>query len=99
MKIRLFHAFALPLFTTALCTGAASAEIVFDNFNVNEGHFGFSPTFSTTSIGEDPGSSADRATFPDAVEGPGHQAITLVHDATATALRIRHLSGGPPYTS
>jgi hypothetical protein len=77
---------------------AFGAAIIFDNFNVDEGHFGFAPNFSGTTVGEDPTSTADMVT-EGSLEGAGNQRLHLVHDATATALRVRHLSGGPPYNS
>lgn len=79
---------------------AASAAIIFDDFNVDEGHFGFAPSFSATSVGEDASSTADRITTDNPFEGEGHQKLVLVDDpSVTTALRIRHLSGGPPYNS
>lgn len=77
----------------------ASASIVFDDFNTNEGHFGYAPNFSGVTVGEDAASAADRVATDNPFEGAGHQKLTLVHDATATALRLRHLSGGPAYNS
>ena len=79
-------------------TSVQAAPIIFDNFNVDEGHFGYAPSFSGTSVGEDPTSTADRDTTV-AFEGAASQKLVLVHDATTTPLRIRHISGGPPYTS
>lgn len=77
----------------------ATAAITFDDFNTDEGHFGYVPSFSTTSVGEDATSTADRITTDSPFEGAGHQQLTLVHDMSTTALRIRHLSGGPAYNS
>ena len=75
------------------------ASIIFDNFNVDEGHFGFDPNFSSTSVGDDDASIADYMTTGGPFEGAGYQQLTLIHDAGTTPLRIRHLSGGPPYNS
>jgi hypothetical protein len=86
----------------AVCLAAsapARASIIFDNFNIDEGHFGFAPSFSTQSVGENANSTADRVTTDSPFEGAGQQKLVLQHDGTATALRIRHLSGGPPYNS
>jgi hypothetical protein len=79
---------------------AASAAIIFDNFNVDQGHFGYDPNFSSTSVGDDAACVATRITS-DSLDpfGIGSQQLTLVHDVSATALRIRHVSGGPPYDS
>ena len=74
-------------------------SVIFDNFNVDEGHFGYAVTFSGTTVGEDATSTADRVTTDSPFEGEGHQKLVLVHDATTTAFRLRHVSGGPPYTS
>jgi hypothetical protein len=89
----------LAVAIVAKLSGAAAASIVFDDFNVNEGHFGYAPNFSNTSVGEDATSTADRITTDTPLEGLGHQRLTFIHDATTTPLRIRHLSGGPPYDS
>ena len=62
--------------------GAAFGAIVFDNFNVDEGHFGFAPDFSGTTVGEDPTSTADQVTAGGSLEGSGHQLLHLVHDDT-----------------
>ena len=72
---------------------SASAAIIFDDFNVNEGHFNLAPNFSGTSVGESSTSTADRVTTEGPLEGAGHQKLVLVHDGTATNMRIRHLSG------
>jgi hypothetical protein len=75
-------------------TRGASASILFDNFNVDEGHFASSITASGTTVGEDASSTIDRVETDGPFEGLGHQQLVLVHDATATAFRLRHLSGG-----
>ncbi len=81
-----------------VCAQAASAAIVFDDFNVNQGHFGYDPNFSSTSVGDDAASTAVRVTTESLDPfGTGSQLLTLIHDGSTTALRIRHLSGGPPY--
>lgn len=100
MKNQNFYIASITLVSLVVMTNLkASAAIVFDDFNVTEGHFGYAPSFSATSVGEDATSTADRITTDSPFEGIGHQQLTLVHDATATALRIRHLSGGPAYNS
>jgi hypothetical protein len=90
-------AWVLP---TAILSGSilaisnAPASIIFDDFNVNEGHFAGAVDASGTTVGEDAAlSSIDRVTT-NSLEGPGNQLLHLVHDATATAYRVRHLSGG-----
>ena len=72
---------------------AIGAPIIFDDFNTNEGHFNVAPNFSGTSVGEASTSTADRVETDSPLEGLGHQKLVLVHDGTATNLRIRHLSG------
>lgn len=92
----------VPVTTAAfvLFAQAASASIVFDDFNTDEGHFGYAPSFASQSVGEDAASDAVRVTT-DSLDpfGVGSQKLTLIHDGTATPLRIRHLSGGPAYNS
>lgn len=78
----------------AIGLSTANAAIIFDNFNVDEGHFGLAPTFSGTSVGEAASSTADRVTTDSPLEGAGHQKLVLNSDGSATLLRIRHLSGG-----
>ena len=79
----------------ALAIGAGSiasaAPIIFDDFNTGEGHFNVAPNFSGTSVGELATSTADHNPAG-GVEG-GSQDLVLVHDGSATNLRIRHLSG------
>lgn len=72
---------------------AASGAIIFDDFNLNEGHFNLHPGYAGQSTGEDPSSTADRV-LTTSIEGDASQLLHLVHDATTDALRIRHLSGG-----
>ena len=72
----------------------ASASIIFDNFNVDEGHFTSAIDASGTTVGEDATSTIDRVETDGPFEGIGHQQLVLVHDATTTAFRLRHLSGG-----
>ena len=73
--------------------GNASAAIIFANFNVDEGPFNQAPNFSGSTVGETAASTADRVTTDGPLEGAGHQKIVLVHDGSATNLRVRHLSG------
>jgi hypothetical protein len=74
---------------------ARSAGIILDDFNVNEGHFANTIGFSGTTVGENGTlSTADRVTTNAPVEGAGHQKLVLVHDASTTAFRLRHVSGG-----
>lgn len=77
----------------ALLQTASAQNIIFDNFEVDEGHFNLSPGFSGSSVGET-NTTADRVTTDGPFEGIGHQKLVLDHDATTTAIRIRHLSGG-----
>src|SRR5688572_20783493 len=97
MNIRLLG--SCTAVSLALAAYSSGQSIIFDDFNATEGHFGYAPTFASQSVGDDATSTADRTTTDGSLEGLGHQKLTLVHDATATPLRIRHLSGGPPYNS
>src|SRR5687768_17126394 len=87
--------FSIAVVAVALLLVAteAQAAIVFDDFNTTEGHFNVAPNFSSTSVGEDSTSTADRVTTDSPLEGAGHQKLVLIHDTTTTPLRIRHLSG------
>jgi PEP-CTERM motif-containing protein len=90
---RTLAAFASTLFISgALST--SGQNIIFDDFNVDEGHFTSAIGASGTTVGEDPSSTIDRITTDGPLEGAGHQQLVLVHDASATAFRLRHLSGG-----
>ncbi len=75
---------------------AQAQEVVFDNFNANEGHFTNHPAFSgsTNGIVGSPTSTADRVTTDSPREGIGHQKLVLVKTVDAGAFRCRHLSGG-----
>ena len=77
----------------SVASSVSAAPIVFDDFNAGEGHFNLAPNFSGTTVGELATSTADHDTT-DRAEGTGSQKLVLVHDGTATNLRIRHLSGG-----
>jgi hypothetical protein len=77
----------------AIVARQAPAAIIFDDFNVNEGHFNQAPNFSGTTVGEDVSSTADRVETDGPLEGAGHQKLVLVHDTTTTAFRLRHVSG------
>ena len=68
------------------------AAIIFDDFNLNEGHFNLQPTFAGQTAATLTTSTADRITT-DSLEGAGSEQLVLNHDATATAQRIRFLSG------
>jgi hypothetical protein len=83
----------------ALSIPAMGAPIIFDNFNASEGHFGYAPGFASQSVGESANSTADRVTTDSPFEGTGHQKLVLMHDGSATNMRIRHLSGAAPFGS
>lgn len=76
----------------AFASGVQGA-IIFDDFNVDEGHFNVHPGYSGSTVGEDPASSADRVTTNGPLEGEGHQELIFIHDGSATNMRVRHLSG------
>jgi hypothetical protein len=85
-----------------LSTPRRAAAVVFDDFNVSEFHFGYSPTFSSTSHGTDPSTaSADRIEDESlALEGVGfqrlHMSYLASHPTVPTIFRTRHISGGNP---
>ncbi|HEV7869434.1 MAG TPA: hypothetical protein VGO90_17225 [Chthoniobacteraceae bacterium] len=84
-------------FTAAACALSVhpvTAAIIFDHFNVDEGHFNREPSFSGTTVGEDPSSTAERVTDV-ALEGVGSQLLHLVHNPNELGIpyRLRHLSG------
>jgi hypothetical protein len=102
--VKLFALAALAIASTFAAN--ASAAIIFDDFNANEGHFGYAPSFSGTSVGESATSTADRVTTDGPLEGLGHQKLVLVHDPASpgpnppgTNMRIRHVGGAAPFGS
>ncbi|MES2572226.1 MAG: PEP-CTERM sorting domain-containing protein [Verrucomicrobiota bacterium] len=94
MKPPLSWIHGLGAIAALLSVHPANASIIFDNFNTDEGHFASAPNFSGTTVGEDAATSADHILIEGPFEGAGHQKLTLIHDATSTAFRLRHLSGG-----
>lgn len=72
---------------------ASAALVVFDDFNINEGHFNQNPTFSGSTTGIATTSTAVRITT-DSFEGAGNEQLVFNDDATAGgASRVRFLSG------
>ena len=84
---------------TIACASSTHAQIIFDDFNVDEGHFGFSPSFAGQSVGEAASSTIDQVTTDNPFEGAGHQKLVLNSDGSTTPLRIRHVSGSPTTTA
>jgi len=82
--------------TLFLMNASARASIVFDDFETSAGHFGFTPTFSSTS-NVAASSTAARITT-DSSEGSASMQLNLVMSVTSPA-RVRWVSGGPPYNS
>lgn len=80
----------------AVACGAASvqAAIIFDDFNVDEGHFGSVAHYSGTNANLSTASTADRVTT-EALEGDGSQQLVYIRSATPSAagFRVRHVSG------
>jgi hypothetical protein len=100
--MRQIHKLGLIGAAAVLAGTSAQASIIFDDFNLTEGHFGYAPGFSGTSVGEStvaPLSTADRVESDGPFEGLGHQKLVLVHDGSATNMRIRHLTGSSPFGS
>lgn len=75
-----------------------AAPIIFDDFDTSTGHFGYAPTFSSTSNVSSASTAARVATDGADNLGSGHMRITPVM-STASPARIRFLSGGPPYNT
>ena len=87
------------LITTLFVSGAitTSGQNIFDDFNVDEGHFTSDPNFSGSSLNDAASSAADRFTTDGPIEGAGHQRLALDWEDNADTgvnLQIRHLSGG-----
>lgn len=82
----------------ALGLSTANAAIIFDDFNVNNGHFAQDPNTSGSSLNDAASSTAGRVTTNSPFEGAGHQELVFnwedVPADAGTDLRIRHLSGG-----
>ncbi len=57
----------------ALTQSTHAASIIFDDFNVNEGHVTSVPTHSGSTSGLAASSTADRVTTDSPLEGAGHQ--------------------------
>jgi hypothetical protein len=94
MKVTQFaKLFAVAALATVGFAANASAAIIFDDFNVNEGHFAQAPNFSGSSANVAASSTADRVTT-DSYEGAGNQKIVLNATTTGAATRVRFLSGG-----
>ncbi|HWX22227.1 MAG TPA: hypothetical protein VN578_20180 [Candidatus Binatia bacterium] len=89
------------LLTLLAASNVSWGSIIFDDFNTSAGHFGYTPTFSSTTSGLDAvnSSSLYDTTAGDPFEGAGAMKLTLTHSATAGTSRVRWLSGGPPYDS
>lgn len=91
---RFANLFAIAALATASTFAAnASAAIIFDDFNVNEGHFAQAPNFSGSTSNTAASSTADRITT-DSFEGDGNQKIVLNATTAGAATRVRFLSGG-----
>lgn len=82
--------------SAATFAASASAAIIFDDFNVNEGHFAQQPSFAGQS-NVNTNSTADRSTTG-SFEGAGNEALVLnlraAPDPVVNPARSRFLSGG-----
>jgi len=88
MKKSLLLATAITLVSNSSLIGA---PLILDDFNVSEGHFNLSPTFSGSTAGILTSSTADRvSTSP--VEGTGCEQL-LFYTNNAATVRVRFLSG------
>jgi hypothetical protein len=77
-----------------LAGGAQAAPIIFDDFNINEGHFNLAPSFSGSNLNIAASSTADRDTTAGAsVEGLGFEHMVFNPTTAGSAARVRFLSG------
>ncbi len=92
--MRLLNFVAVLAATTIVASSSVhAATMVLDDFEAGEGRFNLLPTFSGSTSGILPSSTADLdATM--AQTGLQSQLITLIPDTAATAFTVRHLSGG-----
>src|SRR5829696_3464308 len=90
MSLRSITCVAALIFGLA---SASQAAIVFDDFNSSLGHFtsGVTNASSGSNTGSETTSTNTRDTTT--FEGTASDKLTLVHDTTTNAWRIRHLSG------
>ena len=73
---------------------ASAAVVVLDNFDTDEGHFSFSPTFSGSNRSVT-AATADQSTAA-AQSGAGAERLVITPDAAAAnPFRVRFLSGNP----
>jgi hypothetical protein len=72
-----------------------AAPIVFDDFNVDEGHFIHAPNFAGQMANVSATSTATQVTT-EALEGAGSQELVFIRSdvPAAAGFRVRHLSGG-----
>jgi MYXO-CTERM domain-containing protein len=80
-----------------LAVSSSPASIIFDDFNLSEGHFNSDPNLSGSSLNDAATSDATLATGGSPLEGAGFQAMVFDWEDNADAgvdIRIRHLSGG-----
>ena len=98
----MFRTSRLTLLAGALTLGALilaapqtarAQNVIFDNFDVDEGHFNQAPTFSGNNAGIHPTSTADRVTTDGPIQFPGHERLVIVTNGAAGGLRCRFLSG------
>ena len=76
-----------------LAGSATAAPIIFDDFNVDEGHFNLAPNFSGSSSNIAATSTADRNAAGGALEGAGFERLVLNATTAGSASRDRFLSG------
>lgn len=82
-----------------IATSVTHGAIIFDDFNINEGHFNLAPTFSGSSDNVADNSTADRETILNApLEGAYQRLVLNWEDKPempdpGVNIRVRHLSG------
>jgi hypothetical protein len=91
-RLRLAGVAIVVALTAVSSSNTTKAAIVFDDFNVDEGHFNLAPSFSGSNSNIAATSTADRTTA-DNFEGGGHEQIVLNMTTAGSATRLRFLSG------
>jgi hypothetical protein len=100
-----FKVICLAAIAGVACVSSARASIVFDDFDTasdGNGHFGYTPTFSSTTVGESTtaGDNAVTRVTSGTFSGTGGaMSMTAANDGSTTNLRIRLVSGNAPYNS
>jgi hypothetical protein len=84
------HLLALALVTPA----AAQSSVIFEDFNVDEGHFTWAPTDSGSTSNVEPTTSTANQVTTTALEGEGSQELIINTVTPDSSTRVRHVAGG-----